>query len=372
MPRKSLLTLLFAAPLVLGPAQAAEFDSSAGRLDVEIVAEGFDHPWGVAMLPDDSLLVSERGGRLWRVADGKKQQVSGLPEVAAFGQGGLLDIVVDEDFATSRRLWFTWSQPGLAGASTALSSAVLSPDNKRLEQVELLFAMAKKTFRGQHFGSRIVLAPDNKLFVTMGERGEGERAQDFFDHAGSVVRLNRDGSVPADNPFADGKDGLPELWSKGHRNPQGAAWNSAENRLWTVEHGAKGGDEVNIPEAGKNYGWPVITYGVNYDGNKIGIGQAAEGYEQPVYYWDPSIAPSGAAFYSGDLFPQWKGDLFVGALKFQLLVRLDVEDGKIVGEERLLAGEYGRIRDVRAFADGALWLLTDEDDGKLLRIAPAK
>ncbi|MCB1430701.1 MAG: PQQ-dependent sugar dehydrogenase, partial [Nitratireductor sp.] len=175
----------------------------------------------------------------------------------------------------------------------------------------------------------------------------------------------------ADNPFADGKSGLPEIWSKGHRNPQGAAWNSAENRIWTVEHGAAGGDEINRPEPGLNYGWPVISYGVNYNGTPIGKGTSAPGYEQPVYYWDPSIAPSGMAFYNGTLFPQWQGNLFVGALKYQMLVRMEVENGKVISEERLLEGEYGRIRDVRAFGDGAIWLLTDEDDGKLLRITPA-
>lgn len=355
-----------------GPAALAqEFRTEKGAIRVDIVAGGLDHPWAMAMLPDGSMLVTERKGRLWRLKNGARTEITGLPVVAAFGQGGLLDIAADEDFAISRRLWLTYSEPGPGGASTALAAATLAAGADRLENLERLFVMAKKTRTDYHFGSRVVLAPDGKLFVTTGDRGERQRAQDFFDHAGAVIRLNRDGSVPADNPFADGSKGLPQLWSKGHRNLQGAAWDKARGLLWTLEHGAMGGDEINAPEPGKNYGWPVISYGLNYDGSKIGIGTAAPGYEQPAYYWDPSIAPSGLAVYDGSLFPQWQGDLFVGALKYQMLVRLDVEDGRIVGEERMLEGSYGRIRDVEVFADGAVWLLTDEDDGMLLRITPA-
>ncbi|MEZ5791982.1 MAG: PQQ-dependent sugar dehydrogenase [Nitratireductor sp.] len=369
--RNALVISALTACLAGSPAWAQVHDTQGGRIKVETIASGLNHPWGMAMLPDGSMLVTERDGRLIHIRGDAAKAVSGLPEIAARGQGGLLDVVIDEDFATSRRLWFTWSERGQGGFSTALSTATLSADDSALENVEKIFVMARKTTTGHHFGSRIVLAPDGKLFMTMGERGDANRAQDYFDHAGSVVRLNRDGSVPADNPFADGKSGLPEIWSKGHRNPQGAAWNNAEDRLWTVEHGAAGGDEINRPEPGLNYGWPVISYGVNYNGTPIGKGSSAPGYEQPVYYWDPSIAPSGMAFYNGTLFPQWQGNLFVGALKYQMLVRMEVENGKVISEERLLEGEYGRIRDVRAFGDGAIWLLTDEDDGKLLRITPA-
>lgn len=371
MPLKpiAVAALLFASTL---PAATEElFESESGTVRVDEIATGLQHPWGMAMLPDGSLLVTERRGRLWRIVEGERAEIGGLPEIAAFGQGGLLDIVVDEDFAQSRRIWFTYSEPGPDGAGTALATATLPDDFARLEGFERLWTMSKKTDRRQHFGSRIVLAPDDKLFVTVGERGQGERAQDFADSAGSVLRLNRDGSIPADNPFAKDGKGLPELWSKGHRNPQGAVWDEELDRLWTVEHGARGGDEINAPEPGRNYGWPVITYGTDYDGTKIGVGTQAQGFEQPLYYWDPSIAPSGMAVYDGDLFPDWKGDLLVGALKFQLLVRLEVEDGKIVGEERLLEGAYGRIRDVRVFDDGAIWLLTDESNGKVLRITPA-
>jgi glucose/arabinose dehydrogenase len=351
-------------------ATAQNFQARDHAFRVEIVAEGLQNPWGMAMLPDGSMLVTERAGRLLLIADGKKNEIAGLPAIGVMGQGGLLDIVADEDFASSRRVFFTYAEQGLTGFSTALATATLSADDARLEGVKKLFAMSKKTMRGQHFGSRIVLMPDGTLFLTTGDRGEGRRAQDMRDHAGAVIRLNRDGSVPATNPFADGKDALPQLWSKGHRNPQGAARNPQTGELWTVEHGARGGDEINIPRAGLNYGWPEISYGVNYNGTKIGVGSQAPGFEQPIHYWDPSIAPSGMAFYSGDLFPQWKGDLFVGALRAQMLVRLDIEGGRIAGEERLLQGEFGRIRDVRVFPDGAIWLLTDEGDGQLLRLTP--
>ncbi len=354
------------------PAMAQTFATSHGPVQVETLAEGIDHPWGAAQLPDGTFLVTERRGRLLHVANGKQTALAGVPQVAATGQGGLLDIAADEDFAQTRRVWFTYSEPGDGGQGTALATATVSADHTRLEGVEVLFSMNKKTRTGHHFGSRVVLAPDGKLFVTTGDRGDGNRSQDFFDHAGAVIRLNRDGTIPADNPFADGKQALPELWSKGHRNVQGAGWDVERNRLWTVEHGARGGDEVNVPQAGRNYGWPVITYGVNYNGASIGVGTEKQGLEQPLHFWDPSIAPSGLDVYTGDLFPQWKGDLLVGALKFQLLVRLDVEGDAIVGEERLLEGEFGRIRDVGMLADGAIYLLTDESEGKLLRIAPAK
>jgi glucose/arabinose dehydrogenase len=230
--------------------------------------------------------------------------------------------------------------------------------------------MSEKTRTNHHYGSRIVTRPDGTLFITTGDRGDGDRAQDMFDHAGAVIRIDADGSIPKDNPFADGKKGAPELWSKGHRNVQGATFDPVTNGLITVEHGAMGGDEVNRPEAGKNYGWPVITYGVDYSGDKIGVGTEAPGFEQPLFYWDPSIAPSGLAAYEGEMFPQWKGDLLVGSLKFALLSRLDRDEGgKILKEERMLAGEFGRIRDVNVAPDGSIWLLTDEDNGAIVRLS---
>ena len=236
--------------------------------------------------------------------------------------------------------------------------------------MKVIFTQSNKTGSEVHFGSRIVLAPDNSLFITVGDRGDRRRAQDPFDHAGSIIRVYRDGSVPLDNPFADGKKGLPEIWSIGHRNPQGATWNPVTNSLWTIAHGARGGDEVNHPEAGKNYGWPVISFGRNYGGSKIGEGTHKPGMEQPVYFWDPSIAPSGFAFYNGDAFPNWKGNLFVGALKYQLLARLELTNGKIKKEERIFTGVFGRIRDVRQGPEGFLYLLTDEFPGALIRVKP--
>ncbi|EJN04341.1 PQQ-dependent sugar dehydrogenase [Phyllobacterium sp. YR531] len=368
----SLLALLPAIPL---SAAAKDFKTQTVTVSAETVADGLDHPWGLAFLPDGSLLVTERSGTMRVVDNGKiSQPIGNVPEVWANGQGGLLDVVLAPDFPASGTIYFTYSQSGQGGAGTALSSAKLvrSSDGGKLEDVRTLVSMNKKTNAGQHFGSRIVLSPDGKLFVTMGERGAQKRAQDFKDHAGSVLRINADGSIPSDNPFADGKEALPEIWSKGHRNPQGATWDPLTNSLLTLEHGAKGGDEINQPQAGKNYGWPVITYGVDYSGAKIGKGTTAEGYEQPLYYWDPSIAPSGLAAYNGEMFPEWKGDLLAGALKFELLVRLDRDDtGAMKSEERLFEGEFGRIRDVRVAPDGSVYLLTDDSNGKIVRLTRA-
>jgi len=232
--------------------------------------------------------------------------------------------------------------------------------------------MAKKTNITRHFGSRLVFAPDGTLFVTTGDRGERNRAQHMRDHAGAIIRINADGSIPADNPSPDGAKTLPEIWSKGHRNPQGAAWDPVLGGLITVEHGDRGGDEVNQPQAGKNYGWPVISFGVTYAGRKIGVGTDEPGYEQPLHYWDPSIAPSGLASYQGEMFPEWKGDLILGSLKFALVSRLDRdESGNILGEERMLEGEFGRIRDINVAPDGSIWLLTDERDGQIIRLSRA-
>lgn len=368
----SLSALLFALSL---PAEAKDFKTQTVTVSAETIADGLDHPWGLAFLPDGSLLVTERSGTMRLVKQGKlSEPIENVPEVWANGQGGLLDVALAPDFSTSNTIYFTYSQPGQGGAGTALASAklVYGSDGTELENVRTLVSMSKRTNKGQHFGSRIVISPEGKLFVTMGERGEQKRAQDYMDHAGSVLRVNADGTIPSDNPYADGKKALPEIWSKGHRNPQGATWDPLTHSLLTLEHGAKGGDEINQPQAGKNYGWPVITYGVDYSGAKIGQGTAAEGYEQPLYYWDPSIAPSGLVAYSGDMFPEWKGDLLAGALKFEMLVRLDRDEkGKMKGEERLFEGEFGRIRDVRAAPDGSVYLLTDASNGKIIRLTRA-
>ena len=360
---------LLATPLVA----ADFFKSQKAQFKVDIIASGLDHPWGLAFLPDGALLVTERMGAM-RLIDknGISDPLAGLPKIAAFGQGGLLDVVLDPDFDNTSRIFFTYSEPGKEGSGTAVASAILSRDGKpELSFRKTIFSMGKKTFSRHHFGSRIAFAPDKSMFVTIGERGERDRAQDPTDHAGSVIHINRDGSIPASNPFKDGKGGLPEIWSIGHRNPQGAAIHPASGELWTVEHGAHGGDEINTPKPGKNYGWPVISFGRHYSGLKIGIGNKAPGMEQPVFYWDPSIAPSGLAFYSGRKFKGWKDNLFVGALKYKMLVRLELKNRKVVHEERLLQNKYGRIRDVRNGPHGGLWLLTDQNDGKVLRLMPA-
>jgi glucose/arabinose dehydrogenase len=348
------------------------FDSQKARFKVEIMAKNLNHPWAMAFLPGGGLLITERAGtlRLWKNGQ-LSRPIRGLPKISAGGQGGLLDVALDPDFKTTSRIFLTFSQVGKGGRGTAVASARLSlKGTPELNNLRIIFSMNRKTNAGVHFGSRIAFAPDKSMFVTIGERGERDRAQDAHDHAGTVIHINRDGTIPANNPFIQGRKALPEIWSIGHRNPQGAAIHPKTGELWTVEHGARGGDEINRPKAGNNYGWPVISYGRHYSGAKIGLGTKAPGMEQPVHYWDPSIAPSGLAFYTGNAFRGWKGNLFVGALKYQMLVRLELKGGKVVHEERLLRNKFGRIRDVRSGPNGALWLLSDDENGKLLRLIP--
>lgn len=372
---KALILGLFTAALI-NTAQAqqdtASYKTQKTSIKVQEMASGLEYPWGMAMLPDGSILITERGGSIKWIdfKSGKTLTVKGVPKVSAKGQGGLLDVTIDPDFERNNTIYFTYSDPSSRGRSgTAIASARFNKGaSPSLEAVTRLFTMENPTAAGRHFGSRVVIAADGTLFITTGDRGDRPRAQDPFDTAGKILRINKDGSIPKDNPFADGKKALPQIWSIGHRNPQGATLNATTGELWTLSHGARGGDEINIPQAGKNYGWPDISYGVHYSGKKIGLGTSAAGYEQPVYYWDPSIAPSGLDFYKGELIPEWKGNLFAGALKDQLLSRLEIKDGKVVHEEQILEGEYGRIRDVRSFPDGALWLLTDDSEGLLLRI----
>ena len=366
------LLMTFHASIGLSQAEVRSFETEKGTINVESIATGLEYPWGMTMLPNGKILVTERGGTLKLVDPSSKTitQIRGAPKVWANRQGGLLDIAADPGFANNNTVFFTFSDPAfLGGAGTAIASAKFEETPvPRLTDIKKLFSMKKTTNSGVHFGSRIVFGPKGNIFFTTGDRGNRPRAQDPFDSAGKVLRIAKDGSIPKDNPFADGKKALPQIWSLGHRNPQGATLDEKTGQLWTLAHGARGGDEINTPMAGKNYGWPVISYGRHYSGGKIGVGTAAEGYEQPVYYWDPSIAPSGLDFYKGDLVPQWKGNLFAGALKDQLLSRLEIRNGKVIHEEQILEGEYGRIRDVRSFPDGALWLLTDDDEGQLLRI----
>ena len=347
--------------------QTDEHRAGDVTLNVTTIAEGLEHPWSVEVLPDGGYIVTERPGRMRIIRDGELgRPLGGLPRIAAVGQGGLLDIALAPDFTETRRLYFTAAVPGQGGQGTAVFSARLSQNERRLEDVKRIFLMNKLTQAGQHFGSRIAIAADGSLFFGIGDRGDGDRAQDPADHAGKIMRINTDGTPSAKNPPGQP---LPEVWSSGHRNPQGIAIDPADNRLFTVEHGARGGDEINAPEAGANYGWPVISYGKHYSGAEIGIGQTADGYEQPLHYWDPSIAPGALAIYRGAMFPEWDGDFLVAALKYQLVARIERgEDGTIGTEERMLQGEYGRIRDVKVAPDGSILLVTDEEDGQLLRI----
>jgi len=357
------------------PAQTQRLDAGGISVDAETIAAGLEHPWGLEFLPDGGAIVTERPGRMRLVVDGKlSAPVAGVPAVVARGQGGLLDVTIARDFAETGTIFFTYFEPGDGGAGIALARARLVRDAgaAHLDALKVIFRVAKKTRGRINLGSRVVAMPDGTLMVTTGDTGDADRAQDAHDDAGAVIRINTDGSIPADNPSPDGSKWLPEIWSKGHRNAQGAIYDPVTGGLLTVEHGAMGGDEVNRPEAGKNYGWPVISYGRDYSGAKIGIGTAAPGYEQPLFYWDPSIAPSGLAVYEGKMFPEWKDDLLVGALKFQLLSRLERDAGGAIGkEQRMFEGVFGRIRDVKVAPDGAIWLLTDEDDGRIIRIARA-
>lgn len=376
--RAGLLALAASLAVLASPvSDAAEkrvFSTERVKVRAQILMDGLVHPWGMAFLPDGAVLVTERPGRLRIFAGGRlSASIPGVPKVYAHGQGGLLDVALAKDFATSGTIFLSFAQAGRHGAGTAVARAKLVRDGgrARLEDMKIIFSTKRKTGDSQ-YGSRIVVDRDGSLFVTTGDGGQERRAQDFFDAAGAVLHINPDGGIPPDNPFRDGKKGLPQIWSKGHRNIEGAAIDPATGRLWTVEHGPKGGDELNHPEAGKNYGWPVISYGTNYDGTKIGIGTHAPGYEQPVYYWDPSIAPSGLAIYSGSMFPEWRGDFLVGALKFELVARLRRNaSGKIVHEERMFKGAFGRIRDVRQAPDGSVWLLTDEENGAIIRLSRA-
>ena len=345
----------------------------AQDLRIEQVATGLDHPWAVAFLPQGRFLVTERVGRMRVVEpDGRLgAPLPGLPQVAAAGQGGLLDVVLDSGFAANRTLFFCFSEPGPGGNSTALARARLPADNARLEDVRVIFSQKPKVASNLHFGCRIVEARDGALFLTLGERYvRMQDAQKLDNHLGKIVRVTKDGSPAPGNPFAGRPDALPEIWSYGHRNSQGATL-APDGTFWMHEHGPQGGDEINLPQAGRNYGWPVITFGENYGGGRIGEGiTAKEGMEQPLHYWVPSIAPSGMAFLTSDRYgPQMKGNLFIGSLKFGYLARLELAGGKVVREHKQPAGGE-RVRDVRQGPDGLLYLLTDSDRGSLLRLLP--
>jgi glucose/arabinose dehydrogenase len=373
MKVQTVAAILLAATL---PAGAQTFSSSAGNLRVETVARGLDHPWSLAFLPDRRILVTERAGRMRLVGtDGKlSPPLAGVPAVRNSGQGGLLDVVLDRDFAQNRAIYFCFAEPAGGGGRTSMARASLRADEAPgLDDVKIIFRQDGPLSTGNHYGCRIVQARDGNLFLTMGDHfAYRDEAQNLANHIGKIVRIKPDGSVPADNPFVGRAGAKPEIWSYGHRNSQGAALHPQTGKLWEHEHGPRGGDEVNVPEAGKNYGWPVIGYGIDYSGAKIHESTQRAGMEQPLKYWVPSIAPSGMAFYTGDLFAAWKGNLFVGALAGQMLVRLELDGEKITREERLLTNLGERIRDVRQGLDGALYLATDASSGRILRVAPAK
>jgi glucose/arabinose dehydrogenase len=376
------LSALISALLVLAAPASAQTEptvlkSEKTSIRVEVIASGLQNPWGLTFLPDGRALVTERPGRLRIIGKDNKlsDPVGGVPEVAAVGQGGLLDVALSPDFAKDNLVYVSFAEPrGASGSSTSVARGKLvEKDGKAaLEDVKVIFRQEPARLGGFHFGSRLVFARDGNLFITTGERNLKTPSQDLSNHIGKIIRVTPDGGVPKDNPFVNDKNAKPEIWSYGHRNVQGAALHPQTGKLWTIEHGARGGDEINIPQAGKNYGWPVITYGVDYSGARIGEGTHKEGMEQPIFYWDPSIAPSGSMFYTGDLFPAWKGNLFTGGLALTLLSRLELDGEKIVKEERLLEEMGNRIRDVRQAPDGSIWLLVDARNGKVLRLTPVK
>jgi glucose/arabinose dehydrogenase len=352
------------------PKNAIESEKHAFRV-VRLV-EGLSFPWSIAFLPDGRMLVTERDGRLRIVSRDFKldpKPVEGVPAVVATGQGGLFDVALHPKFADNQIIYLAYNGAGNGGWGTELVRARL--DGHRLVESKTLFRLDPKSRAGQHFGGRIVFDRHGYLYLTLGDRGSKDRAQRLDDHAGSVIRLHDDGRVPQDNPFTKRSGARPEKYTLGNRNMQGAALHPVTGELWTHEHGPQGGDEINVMRAGRNYGWPVITYGVNYGiGTRIGEGTHKEGMEQPLYKWVPSIAPSGMAFYQGDKFPRWQGNILVGALRSEMLVRLELDGEKIVREERLIKGVLGRIRDVRVGPDGYVYLLTDDSEGVLARLEP--
>ncbi len=354
----------------------APFKTASVGFEAKRVLGDLEHPWGLAFLPDRSMLITERPGRLVLAgADGARANVVNLPKVDARDQGGLLDVVVDPKHADTGLIYWCYAEPRDGGNGTAVARGRLVREGApRVEQVQVVWRMQPTFDSTKHFGSRLVFARDGTLFIATGERSDREargRAQGLDNGFGKVIRIHPDGGVPKDNPFVGREGALPEIYSYGHRTIQSAALHPDTGKLWTVEHGARGGDEVNLIEPGKNYGWPVVAYGVEYSGSKIGEGKTeAPGMEQPLYYWDPVIAPSGMAFYTGDVFPAWRGSLFVGGLAAKHVARLTLEGTQVVGEERLLVGR-ARFRDVRQGPDGHIYLLTDESEGELLKLVPA-
>lgn len=376
----SRLAFTLAATLsAAAPAAALDetFTTKGPTIRVTTAAEGLEHPWAIAFLPDGNMLVTERPGRLRLVgADGSlSAPISAVPEVDARGQGGLLDVTIDPAFQENRLVYLSYAERGEGGNGTAVARGRLADDGTALEDVQVIFRQRPKVDSRLHFGSRLVFDRDGHLYVTLGERSQERfrlQAQDLSSHLGKIVRINPDGSVPEDNPFVGKVDARPEIYAYGVRNVQAAAINPQSGELWEIEHGPRGGDELNIIRPGANYGWPVVTLGVEYSGDPLpGAAKRRDGMVDAIYSWTPVIAPSGMIFYDGGAFPEWKGDLFVGGLASTALVRLDVDGDTVGGEERLLESLGLRIRDVAEGPDGAVYVATDEDDGAILRIAPA-
>lgn len=369
--------LLFATTFLLTSTLLTSTFAQAAGVNVDVLQSKLDHPWSLAFLPDNKgLLITLRDGQLrrWQPTGGLSEPISGVPKVWAHGQGGLFDVVLAPDFEKSRRVWLSFAEAGSDDkAGTAVGYGTLSDDAKRLDNFQVVFRQLPKLSVGNHFGGRMAFDGKGHLFIALGENNERPTAQDLDKLQGKVVRLNEDGSVPADNPFVKDKSARAEIWSYGHRNPQGLAINPKTGALWLNEHGPRGGDEINVPEAGKNYGWPLATWGVNYSGLDIpeAKGGVVSGTEQPIYYWKVSPALSGMAFYNADKFPQWKGKLFIGALKDKNLIELTLNGEKVTRQERLLNDQKQRIRDVRVGPDGYLYVLTDESDGQLLKLSPS-
>ena len=365
------LALLPFSELRLAQADTYAVQSAKHVFQVNKVLDGLENPWSMAFLPDGRMLITERAGRLRLVTKSFQLHptpIAGLPKIKAAGQGGLFDVAIHPDYAANGWIYWAYNEPGAGGWGTALARGKLQ--GTQMTSVEVLFSMRPKSRKNQHFGGRIVFDTGGFVYLTLGDRGDRDRAQKMDDHAGSVIRLHDDGRVPEDNPFVKLKGALPEKWTLGNRNIQGAALHPQTGKLWTHEHGPQGGDEVNLMSAGKNYGWPVVTHGANYGlGTKIGEGQTKAGMAQALKIWVPSIAPSGMAFVNSQEFPEWSGNLLVGSLRAQTLVRLELDGDAVVGEERLLVGQIGRIRDVRVAEDGLIYLLTDAPNGALFQLA---
>lgn len=349
---------------------AETLESEKHSFTLETIVEGLENPWSIDFLPDGRILVTEKPGRLRIVENGKlSEPVNGIPKVKDKGQGGLLDIALDPDYAENNIIYLSYSAKNSRGIGTEVVKGKLV--GNELIDTNVIFKLEPKTSTGYHFGSRLLFAKDGTLFISLGDRGVQDQAQDFTNHIGSLIRIHKDGSVPEDNPFVNDADAKPEIYTYGNRNMQGIAMHPETGDVWTVEHGPQGGDELNLMKPGVNYGWPVITYGVNYGvGTKIGEGTEKEGMEQPVHHWIPSIATSSLMFYTGEKFPGWKGNAFVGSLRFGQLARLEIDGNKVIKEERLVNGKVGRIRDVQQGLDGNIYIITDDSNGKVFKLKP--